>query len=75
MDLAIRPSPWTILSVTAKGEDEIPVTVNESNTGSRPDAEVVQVYIAQQNPSLNRPVKELKGFTKVQLKPGEEEER
>jgi beta-glucosidase len=42
-----------------------------TNTGRRAGAEVAQVYIHQDNPSLSRPVKELKGFTKVMLQPGE----
>lgn len=41
------------------------------NTGSRAGAEVVQVYVAAENPSINRPVKELKGFSKVYLEAGE----
>ena len=53
--------------------DEITVTAKVSNTGKRDGAEVVQVYISQQNPSVNRPVKELKGFAKVHLKQGEKE--
>jgi beta-glucosidase len=59
------------LSVAEKGEDELVIDVAVSNTGSRPGAQVIQVYTAQQNSSVNRPVKELKGFTKVQLQPGE----
>lgn len=42
-----------------------------TNTGSAAGAEVVQVYLHQANPSLPRPPKELKGFSKVTLKPGE----
>jgi beta-glucosidase len=41
------------------------------NTGTRPGAEVAQVYVHQNQPSLPRPFKELKGFGKVFLKPGE----
>lgn len=41
------------------------------NTGNRPGAEVVQVYVHQNQPSLPRPYKELKGFRKLFLKPGE----
>jgi beta-glucosidase len=42
-----------------------------ANTGQRAGAEVAQLYIHQKNPGLPRPVKELKGFKKVFLKPGE----
>ncbi|MCL6544127.1 MAG: glycoside hydrolase family 3 C-terminal domain-containing protein [Bryobacteraceae bacterium] len=41
------------------------------NTGSRPGSETVQVYIRDVMSSVTRPVKELKGFQKVFLKPGE----
>jgi len=41
------------------------------NTGSRDGAEVAELYIHQNNPSLPRPEKELKGFAKVFLKAGE----
>jgi beta-glucosidase len=42
-----------------------------TNTGDREGAEVVQVYVAQKNPSIRRPKKELKGFKKVLLEKGE----
>jgi beta-glucosidase len=41
------------------------VTVLVENTGERDGAEVVQVYISQRSPSIKRPLKELKGFTKA----------
>jgi beta-glucosidase len=41
------------------------------NTGDRPGKEVVQLYLADQEATLIRPPKELKGFAKVALKPGE----
>jgi beta-glucosidase len=46
-------------------------TADITNTGSRAGAEVVQLYIHQQNPTLPRPEKELKGFAKISLKPSE----
>ena len=49
----------------------VTVTVNVTNTGSREGAEVVQLYVRDLVGSLTRPVKELKGFQKVMLKPGE----
>jgi len=42
-----------------------------ANTGARAGAEVAQLYVHQDNPGLPRPVKELKGFQKVFLRPGE----
>lgn len=51
--------------------DRIQVTVEVTNTGSRPGAEVVQLYIGDAESSLPRPVKELKGFRKIALNPGQ----
>jgi beta-glucosidase len=42
-----------------------------TNTGDRAGAETAQLYVAPVNPPVVRPVKELKGFTKVYLAPGE----
>lgn len=56
--------------ITADGI--ITVSVNVKNTGSREGSEIVQLYIADKKSSLPRPVKELKGFRKVKLAPGEE---
>ena len=53
-------------------DDIITVSVNVKNTGSREGSEIVQLYIADKKSSLPRPVKELKGFRKVKLAPGEE---
>jgi beta-glucosidase len=47
------------------------VVVDVTNTGKRAGAEVVQLYIRDLVSSVTRPVKELKGFKKVFLKPGE----
>jgi beta-glucosidase len=55
------------------GDDEIVVSATVKNTGVRDGAEVVQVYLSQKSPSINRPVKELKGFKKVEVKKGEKE--
>ena len=46
-------------------------TVNVKNTGSCEGAEVVQLYVHDDKASVERPYKELKGFAKVSLKPGE----
>lgn len=47
------------------------ITVDLTNTGSRAGAEVVQLYIRDVVSSVTRPIKELKGFRKVHLAPGE----
>ena len=44
------------------------------NTGSRPGAEVCQLYVCDDQASVIRPPKELKGYCKVYLEPGEEKE-
>ncbi len=47
------------------------VSVDVTNTGKREGAEVVQMYIRDLYSTVTRPIKELKGFQKVWLKPGE----
>lgn len=59
-------------SLSADGTLTVKVTVK--NTGARPGQEVVQLYVSDKKSSLPRPVKELKGFRKIQLAPGEEKE-
>ena len=59
------------LQVTDKGDDESTVEVDVTNKGKVEGAQVVQVYVSQKSPSINRPVKELKGFAKIVLKTGE----
>ncbi len=54
--------------LTAEG-DSVRVTVK--NTGDCPGAEVVQLYVAPRTEGMHRPVRELKGFRKVFLQPGE----
>jgi beta-glucosidase len=57
-------------TLTAGGAP-LSVTVRIHNTGSRAGEEVVQLYTHQQVGSVTRPVRELKGFQKVQLAAGE----
>jgi len=54
--------------------ETLTVTCNIKNTGKYAGAEVVQLYIRDMVASITRPVKELKGFQKVYLKPGESKE-
>lgn len=56
----------------AAGTVEASVTV--TNSGDREGATVVQLYLQQPVASISRPVKELKGFRKIDLKPGESRE-
>lgn len=55
-------------------DDMITFTVNVKNTGKREGTEIIQLYISDLKSSLPRPVKELKGFEKIRLMPGEEKE-
>jgi beta-glucosidase len=61
-NLSVRPA-------TADGN--VVVAFDVKNTGSREGAEVAQVYVGPPRAKVARPVKELKGFAKVNLKPGE----
>ena len=47
------------------------VSVTVTNTGSLPGAEVVQLYVAAPQEGIQRPIRELKGFQKIFLQPGE----
>jgi beta-glucosidase len=55
---------------TGKTEGDV-VTFNVKNTGSRDGAEVVQLYVHDGHSKIDRPVHELKGFERVELKAGE----
>jgi beta-glucosidase len=55
----------------SKSGKQLTVSFQVKNTGSRVGAEVPQVYVHQQKSALPRPEKELKGFSKVFLQPGE----
>jgi beta-glucosidase len=66
---------YSNLKLIESGSDSVQTIVTAQfdikNTGSRPGAEVAQLYVHQDNPGLPRPEKELKGFKKVLLQPGE----
>ena len=53
-----------------KSGDGFKVSIDVTNTGSREGKEIVQLYIGDEESSLERPVKELKGFKKIALAPG-----
>ena len=60
------------LSTTrARVSDTVTATVTVANTGSREGTEVVQLYVRDEVASVSRPVRELKAFKRVTLKPGE----
>ena len=51
--------------------DKITATVDIQNTGSRAGAEVAELYVHDPAPKIDKPVRELKGFARVALAPGE----
>ena len=64
----------TVNKKVMKIDEQIAITVPITNTGQRIGSEIVQLYISDLKSSLPRPVKELKGFSKIQLAPGETQE-
>lgn len=62
---------YSNITVQSKGKSAV-VTFTVKNTGKVAGAEVAQVYVKQEKPALPRPEKELKGFEKVYLQPGQQ---
>ena len=60
-----------VLGELSGSQGAVTVTAEVENTGSRPCVEVVQFYIRQMTASVTQPVRQLKGFQRVALKPGE----
>ncbi|MFX0171196.1 MAG: fibronectin type III-like domain-contianing protein [Candidatus Hodarchaeota archaeon] len=58
-------------SKSFKDIDGVTVNVDITNTGNVTGKEIVQLYVHQLNPKVDRPYKELKGFNKVELLPNE----
>jgi beta-glucosidase len=56
---------------SVSGDTAVTVSFDVTNTGHRAAAEVAQVYVGQPEAKVPRPIKELKGFSKVALNPGE----
>jgi len=50
---------------------KLAVQADVTNTGSRAGEEVVQLYVGYQGSKVDRPIKDLKGFTRVELEPGQ----
>ncbi|MCB0137242.1 MAG: glycoside hydrolase family 3 C-terminal domain-containing protein, partial [Caldilineaceae bacterium] len=61
----------TVSAATFRDVDGVTVSVDVTNTGSVAGKEVVQLYVHDRKSKLVRPFKELKGFAKVDLEPGE----
>lgn len=64
-------SNLTVDKEQIKDTDTLRVTVDVTNTGSVAGKEVVQLYVADRESTVIRPVKELRDFAKVELAPGE----
>jgi len=61
----------TVSTEQLKVGDSMTVTAKVTNTGNRTGDEVVQLYIHQKAGSDSRPMRELKGFERITLEPGE----
>ncbi|WP_296676712.1 glycoside hydrolase family 3 N-terminal domain-containing protein [Novosphingobium sp.] len=61
----------TLSAVTIRPGEAVTVRAAVTNTGSRAGDEVVQVYLRDDVSSVTRPLKQLVGFTRVRLQPGE----
>ena len=64
----------TLSKTNLKGNETLTVSTTVTNTGRYPGEETVQLYIGDPVASISRPVKELKGFRKIFLQPGEKKE-
>lgn len=68
---------YSSIKLSSKKIDEnaaVTVSFKVKNTGSVAGAEIAQLYVGDEESTIFRPVKELKGFKKVYLEPGEEKE-
>jgi beta-glucosidase len=64
---------YSDLRLSTVKDGELSAQFDVRNVGERDGAEVAQLYVQELKPRLDRPVKELKGFSKVLLKAGEKQ--
>ena len=64
---------YTTFAYSDMAADEQGVSLTVTNTGSVAGTEIVQLYVAKKNSELFRPAKELKGYARVTLAPGEKQ--
>ena len=69
--LQFRYGDLTLRSPRMAADGKVEVRVTVTNTGDRAGDEVAQLYYHAVSPSVKRPIKELRGFQRVSLKPGE----
>lgn len=67
-------SHLTISKSSIKDTETVQVKATVKNTGTRAGKEIVQLYVSDVESSVIRPLKELKGFQKLELQPEEEQE-
>jgi beta-glucosidase len=63
-NISVSNSQWN-------ADGTVDVTADVSNTGSRAGAEIAELYVEPKSPQIDRPIRELKGFSRVDLAPGE----
>jgi beta-glucosidase len=56
-----------------KADGQVNVSVDVTNSGKRAGDEVVQLYVHEEKSSVKVPVKELRGFQRISLQPGEKQ--
>jgi beta-glucosidase len=61
----------SVSPASVSGDQPVTVSFDLVNTGNRAGAEIAEVYVGEAKASIPRPVRELKGFAKVSLHPGE----
>ena len=64
-------SDLTVSPDRVSADQPVEVSLKVTNTGTRSGAEVVELYVHDGHSKIDRPVHELKGFHRVELKPGE----
>ncbi|MFC2758810.1 glycoside hydrolase family 3 C-terminal domain-containing protein [Hallella multisaccharivorax] len=62
---------YSNLKVSKTGNNQVAVSFDITNTGIRAGKEIAELYVHQEKSSVPRPEKELKGYEKISLKPGE----
>jgi beta-glucosidase len=67
-------SNLTVAPAPSGDPEEFTVSFDVANTGQRPGAEVAQLYVGDPSAKVKRPVKELKGYQKVRLDPGQSQQ-
>ena len=70
-NLSVAPAKASTVAAGRQARAVYGYIYDIGNTGARAGADVAQVYIGEKTPAVPRPTKELKGFARVELAPGE----